>query len=113
MENSKFTDLLKQYKAKMDEGITPLSDEDAAQVSGGGGGLFIRFAQSTGSFFRRLVYDLLGPIPCGLQNLIRLLPRLIYHLTGDRPCREQDIADFRLLFRAQTHLFFFLCDGFL
>ncbi len=38
MENSKFTDLLRQYKAKMDEGITPLSDEDAAQVSGGVGG---------------------------------------------------------------------------
>ena len=38
MENSKFTDLLKQYKAKMDEGITPLSDEDVAQVSGGVGG---------------------------------------------------------------------------
>ena len=38
MENSKFTDLLKQYKARMAEGITPLSDEDVAQGSGGVGG---------------------------------------------------------------------------
>ena len=38
MESSKYADLLKQYKAKMDEGITPLMDEDVAQVSGGVGG---------------------------------------------------------------------------
>lgn len=38
MENSRFTDLLKQYKVKMSEGIMPLSDEAVEQVSGGVGG---------------------------------------------------------------------------
>ena len=38
MENSKYTDLLKLYKTKMEEGMTRLTDEDVAQVSGGVGG---------------------------------------------------------------------------
>ena len=38
MEKRNYSDLLKQYKEKIAEGITPLSDEAVEKVSGGIGG---------------------------------------------------------------------------